>query len=68
MHYPKPSQTTFINLKEIFFKTDDKKIFTIFALTLAFSINAQVGNTTIESVLGQTFSQNNEIYCYQIFY
>jgi hypothetical protein len=37
-----------------------KKIFTIFALTLGFSINAQVGNTAIESVLGQTFSHNNE--------
>jgi hypothetical protein len=45
-----------------------KKIFAITALTLGFSINAQVGNTAIESVLGQTFSQNNEIYCYQIFY
>jgi len=37
-----------------------KKIVAITALTLGFCINTQVGNTTIESVLGQTFSQNNE--------
>lgn len=37
-----------------------KKLFTIIAFTIGFSISAQVGKTTTESVLGQTFSQNNE--------